>query len=120
MQRRQYPAHIGAMRYAGELFDLTPVLAAVVRDLDQPVVGPRVEAALLLGRFRERDDVAVERRRDVLGNRVRPPDLAHDRQLVAVELAAQIATDALPVVAAVVTAEEPIGREVDPRRRVRA
>src|SRR5436853_87386 len=51
---------------------------------------------------------------------VRPPELAHDGQLVAVELPGQVGADGLPVVAAVVAAEELVGREVHPGVRVRA
>src|SRR5262249_21283817 len=94
--RGQNAANVGALGHAGELVDVPPGAAPGLRDLDQAVVGAGVEKALVLGRFRQGHDVAVEGRGQVLGNRVRGPELAHDGELVAIELPGQVAADGLP------------------------
>ena len=99
---------------------LRQALAAVLRYLDQAVVGAGVEQPFLLRRLGQGGDVAVERGRDALGDRVRAPDFAHHRQLIAVELARQVAADRFPGVAAVVAAEELVGGEVEPGVGMRA
>src|SRR5205823_7770118 len=60
----------------------------------------------------------VIRGRKVLGDGVRSPDLAHDRQLVTIELTCQVAADRLPGVATVVAAEDAVGGEVETCVRV--
>ena len=110
---------VGAVGHAGKLLDPAPVGAAVLGDLNEAVVGPDVEEPLLSGRFRERDDVSVERRRDVLGDGVDRPDPSHDRELVAVDLARQVGADGLPALTAVVAAEDALRGEIDAGVRMR-
>ena len=86
MLRGQDALHVGILGNAGGLIDLAPVLAAVLGDLHQAVVGADVNQAFHFGRFGDGADVVVERGGDVLLNGVDGPDLAHQRQLVAVEL----------------------------------
>jgi hypothetical protein len=113
-------AHVRPVRDAGEQLDLAPVLAAVLGDLNQPVVGADVDQPALEGRFGQRHAVAVQAGRAALEDGVRPPHLAHHRERVAVDLAGQVAADRRPRVAAVVAPVEPVRREVQPLRVVRA
>ena len=88
--------------------------------MDQPIVGADIDQPVLLCRLGEGHDVAVERRRVVLGYRVRSPDSSHDGKLVAIKLAGKIRADRLPGVSAVIAAKEPVGGEIQPRVRMRA
>ena len=65
-------------------------------------------------------DVVVERRGDVLLDGIDGPDLAHQGQLVAVELAGEIGADGAPAIAAVVAAVELLRAEVEAGVGVRA
>src|SRR5262245_1784227 len=120
MLRGEQPRYVGVVRHAGELVDLAPALAAVLGDLHQTVVGAEIEKPFLLRRLGERQCVAVERRRLMAGDGVRAPYFAEHGQLVTVELPRQVGADRLPGVAAVVAAEEFVGREVDARAGMRA
>ena len=114
------PVDVGHLGDLAGLLDLPPVLAAVLGDLDQPVVGAGVDQPLHQRRLAQRDDVAVERGRGVLGHGVHTPDLAHHLERVAVQATAQVGTDGNPAGAAIVAAKQALRREVESRRRVRA
>src|SRR5581483_2538053 len=105
-------AHVSVFRNTGELIVLGPCATTIGGDLNQAIVSSDIEQVFLLGRFGQRNDVSVERRRLILCDRVRSPYFAHDRKLVAVELASKVAADGFPCIAAVVTAEKPIGSKV--------
>ena len=115
MQRGDEAADVGAVRHAGELVHLPPGAAAVFRNLNQAIVRADVNQSLLPRRFGQGHTVAVERGRDALGDGVGAPDLAHDRQLIAIELSRQVTANGLPGVAAVVAAKELVRCEIEPR-----
>src|SRR5258708_1382569 len=94
--------------------------AAVFGYLDQAVIGPSIEQAFLLGGFGQHRYVAVESSRDGLIDRVRAPDFSHHRNCIAIELAAQVGTDHLPGVAAIVGTEDVVAGHVDSGVRIRA
>src|SRR5205085_618743 len=96
-----------------------PGFAAIFGDLNQAVIGSNVKDSVFLGRFGERDDIAVERSALVLGDSVWPPNLAHYRQLVAIDLASQVGRNRLPVITAVVAAKQNVGGEIDATMIVR-
>ena len=50
--RGQDALHVGVLGHAGGLFDLAPVLAAVLGDLHQAIVGADVDQAFLLWAIR--------------------------------------------------------------------
>ena len=112
--------YVGVLRHAGEVLDPPPVLPAVLRHLQQSVVRARVEEAFEHRRFVERDDVAERGRGLVEGDRVGRPQLAHDRDLVELQAAREIRTDARPVVTAIVAAVHILARPVEPMRIMRA
>ena len=112
--------HVGVLRHAGRLVHLAPVFAAVLGDLHQAIVGADVNQALLFGRFGDRRDVVIERRGNVLLNGLDGPDFAHQRQLVAIQLAGEIRADGDPGIAAVVAAIELLRADVEARMGVRA
>jgi hypothetical protein len=68
---------------------------------------------------RKGDDVPVELRRVVLRHRVHAVDAPHHLELVPVGLAREIGADRPPRVAAVVTPEDALRGEIEPRMRVR-
>src|SRR3954467_7119337 len=68
----------------------------------------------------QRNNVPVKRCGGVLGYRVRPPKLAHDRERVAIDLPGKVRADGLPGVTAVVAAEQAVGGKVQARMRERA
>ena len=111
---------VGPLRHAGELLDLAPVLPAVLGHLHEPIVGADVEQPFEQRRLVDRHDVAERRRRRVARDRVSRPELAHDRDLVAIEVAGEVRADARPVVAAIVGAVDVVRRPVETPRRVRA
>ena len=119
-RRREDVGDVGPLRHAGKVFDLPPVLPAVIRDLQQPVVGAGVEQALEQRRLVDRDDVAERRRRGVERDRIARPHLAHDRDVEGVEVAREVRADARPRVAAIVGAIDVVARPVQPPRIVRA
>ena len=118
VRRGREVGDVGHLRDAGEGRHLPPAPAAVLRHLDEPVVRPGVDEVRLLRALDEGDDVSVERRRGVLGDRVDAPDAPHDREAVPVDLPRQVGADGLPAVPAVLAPEDPLRREPEPRRRV--
>ena len=56
-RRREDVADVRPLRHAREIFNLAPSLAAVLRDLQETVVGARVDQAVEQRRFVERHDV---------------------------------------------------------------
>ena len=82
---------VAELGHAGRRCGDAPVGAAVLGDLDEPVIGADIDQTLDEGRLGERDDVAVVRGGLVLGHRVDGLDLAEDRQGVAVDGLAEIA-----------------------------
>ena len=93
----------------GKLSTFRQCCAAVLGNLDQPVVGAGVDQAFHQGRLGEGDDRPVKRGRVVLGHGVHTPDPAHDLELVAVDVASQVGADRLPVVAAIIGTKEDLG-----------
>src|SRR5207244_3219187 len=83
------------------------------------IVGPDVDEPFEHRRLIERHDVAQGRRRLIAEERIGRPDLAHDRNLVAIEISRQVGTDLYPVVAAIVAAIEEVAAPVQTSRRVR-
>src|ERR1039457_719022 len=120
MLRSQEALRIGVLGGARGLLDLAPVLAAVLGYLHQAVVGANVDQAFLFGRFGDGLYVVIERGGDVLLNSVDGPDLPHQGQLVAVELAREIGAYGSPAIAAVVAAVQLLRAEVEPRVGMRA
>src|SRR5882762_5853594 len=80
-------AHIGHVRHAGKLLDLTPVFAAIFGYLEQAIVSADVDQSILLRRLGERRGVSKEGRRSILRDSIHTPNPSHDRQLVAIESA---------------------------------
>src|SRR6185503_15265837 len=100
---------------AGKLLYLAPVFAAVFGDLDQPVVGADVDQSFFLGRLGKRGRVAEERGGSVFSYCINAPNLAHHRQLVAIEIARELPADRGPTVTPIVSAEQFIGGEIESR-----
>jgi len=75
---------------------------------------PDVDEALLLGGIRSSPGSCRKRTWIGAWRPRRGPELAHDRELVAVELASKVAADGFPRVAAIVAAEKAVGGEVEP------
>ena len=76
--RGNQAADVGIVWHAGKVFDLRPGCAAIVRDVDEAVVGAGEEKIFVLRRFRESHDVAVKLGGGILRDRIGSPDLAHD------------------------------------------
>src|SRR5467141_1084407 len=55
--------HVSEFRHLGKFLNLTPVLAAVLGDLDQAIIRTDIDKSFLLRRFSERRGVAKEGRR---------------------------------------------------------
>src|SRR6185312_10348256 len=111
--RGQDAADQGAVGHAGEFVVAGPVGAAVEGHLHQSIVGARPHEAFLFGRLGDVLHLAELGGGAVLGHRVGAPDAAHHRQRVAVERAGEVAADLFPGVAAVVAAEDLVGRHVE-------
>ena len=105
-------AYVGHLGHARKRLDLPPVSAAVLGDLDQPVVGADVDQPLGERRLRQRNAVAKPRCVVVLGDRVGGLNPAHDLQGVTIEAARQVVADDRPTVAAIVGAEQSVGGEI--------
>ena len=81
--------------------------------MHKSVVGPYSEQALDLGRLVERRNVAVHRRALLVGNGVEALNLAHYRNLVAVQLARQVARNGRPGITAVGALEHHVGCKIE-------
>ena len=112
VRARDHATYVGHVRHAREFLDLRPCRSAVARHLDEPVIGTHVQQSAADGRFVDRADVAEVRGSRVSRDRAVRPQLAHQRQLVAVELSRQVATECFPGVAAVRASEEVVRGEV--------
>ena len=112
--RRGQATDIRHVRHAGQLRHALPGLAAILRHVDQPVIGAYIDQPFHHRRFAQRYAVPEERRVAVLGDGVGELDAPHHLELVAVQAARQVATDGRPTVAAVVRAEELVRRRVQP------
>ena len=110
--RRHHPAHIRLAGNAGELLYLRPRRTAVARDLNETVVGSDVDQSLPDRRFVDRADVAVVGCSCVARDCRLGPRLPHQRKLVAIEMACEIAAELLPAVASVRALEEILRAEV--------
>src|SRR5438132_7901578 len=110
---------VSHFRSVGKLLNLPPVLATVFGNLNQTIVGADVDQSFFLWRFGERGGIAEESSGLILRHCVHAPNLAHHRQLVAIETARKLAADDLPTVTAIVAAKQSIGSEIDARVRVR-
>ncbi len=106
VQRSHEVRDVGPVGDALDAVFAAPALAAILGHLDQPVVGADVDQTLGEGRFVDRDDVAEERGRPVLGDRVDTPHLVHHLEGVAVDVAGQVVAHADPAVASIVATVE--------------
>ena len=102
--------HVG---HTAERVRAAPVLAAVLGDAHDAVIGADVDQSFLEWTLREPDRGPVHRGRIVLRDRVHAPDPAHDLELVAIQLPGQVRADDAPGVAAVVGLKELLGRVED-------
>jgi hypothetical protein len=100
------------VRHAGQPLDGTPVGAAVLGNVDSPVVRTGVQQALHQRRFGEGGDGPVARHRKQIPRRVETPHTTHHRLGEAVAAMRQIAADGCPAVAPVVGTPNPLAGEI--------
>ena len=114
--------HEGARRNAGQRphLDPPPALPAVLRHLEEPVVGAGVEEPLRLRRLGERRDRVEGGHGRHVPRRVPAPLPAHEGEGHAVLVPREVARDRAPAVAPVVGAPHALRGVVEPLRRVRA
>ena len=105
--------HEARVRHARQALDGAPGAAPVLGYLHEPVVGAHVDQPLGQRRLRDRDNVPERRGRAVLGDRVDAPHAAHDLELVAIDVARQVARNGAPAGSLVVALEEDLRAEVD-------
>ncbi len=111
---------VGILGQARDLVDFMPRLSAIFRYLHEAVVRARVNQAFLFGRFRDCGDVSVKRRGHIFLDGVSAPNFSHYRKFVAIHLTREVLAHGAPAIAAIVTAIEPLRRDVDARVGMRA
>ncbi len=111
--------HVRDVRHVAHL-DPGPVLAPVLGDPDESVIGAGVDQVLVQRALADgRDGVVVGHGAHVPGG-VPALDPAHDRQRQPLLAPGQVAGDRRPAIAPVVAAPDPVRRVVEPRRPVEA
>ena len=120
--RRLDAAHPRALRHAGHVrAHVGPRGAAVTRHLHVPIVGADPDEARPKGRFRDRDDRAVEFGAGVVDRHAagRLHVAALPRSELLLVVGRQVGADDLPAVAAIERLEQVVAAEVDGARVVR-
>ena len=116
----QYPANVRPFRDTRDLVQLPPGLAAIRGDVNKPIIRAGVDKAFFFWRFINGNDVAVKRCRLAAGDGIELLRLAHDLEVVAVDLFGEIAAHSRPRVATVIRAEQNVRSVPETLRIMRA
>ena len=110
----------GSIGDTAQAFVLAPVLASILGDMDEAVIGTSENQAFLNRTFAESNDRAVHGRGGIFCNTINAPDSPHNLKPVAIDFSGQVRANWLPVFSTIVAAEDSFGSIVEPCWRVRA